>query len=180
MPRFHRLGHTRHGAERSDFFKWFMLDPVAADKPAPHKFAAHYRPNGPAFRSLTEFIVIDDEDDELQSLELRLAREFIDHPHHGLFARDIAKSLLRDAVGEPDALSVADLANEIEFPREGSVPVLTAREIDVVLPVQPTPGYQVFLGKRGRHEQRLGGIVLVLENYVRDSAPWLRIVLTAR
>ena len=45
-------------------------DPVAADKPAPHKFAAHYRPNGPAFHDLTEFIVTDEEEDRLMSLDL--------------------------------------------------------------------------------------------------------------
>lgn len=180
MPRFHSFGETRHSAEQSGFFKWFMLDPVAADKPAPHKFAAHYRPNGPAFHDLTEFIVVDDEEDRLQSLELRLAREFIDHPRNGLFARDIAKSLLRGAIDEPDATALADLANEIEFPRHPVVPVITARTAEVALPDQPTPGYQVFLGKRGRYEQRLGSNVLVLENYVRESAPWLRVVLTAK
>ena len=51
---------------------------------------------------------------------------------------------------------------------------------EVTLPAKPTPGYLVFLGRRGRFEQRLGRDDLVLENYVRDSAPWLRMVLTAR
>jgi hypothetical protein len=180
MPRFHLFGDSRQTAEQSGFFKWFMLDPVAADKPAPDRFAAHYRPNGPAFHDLTEFIVVEAEDDTLQSLELRLVRAFIDHPRNGLFARDIAKSMLRDAVDAPDAAALADLANEIEFPREGTVPVISARTIDVTLPERPSPGYQVFLGKRGRYEQRLERDVLVLENYVRDAAPWLRMVLTAR
>jgi len=180
MPRFHRFGETRHSAEQSGFFNWFMLEPVAADEPAPRKLAAHYRPNGPAFHDLTEFVVADDEEDRLLSLELRLARSFIDHPHNGLFARDIAKSLLLDAVDEPEASALADLASEIEFPREGSVWVITARTDDAVLPESPAPGYQVFLGKRGRYEERFGDTVLLLENYVRDSAPWLRTVLTAK
>jgi hypothetical protein len=180
MPRFHRFGDSRHSAEQSGFFKWFMLGPEAADQPAPHRFAAHYRPTGPAFHELAEFIVVDDADDQLQSLELRLAREFIDHSHNGLFARDVAKSLLRDAVDEPDATALGHLADEIGIPRQVSVPVITARKIEVDLPDEPSPGYQVFLGKRGRYEQRLGRDVLVLENYVRGSAPWLRMVLTAR
>jgi hypothetical protein len=180
VPGFHRFGESRHTAEHSGFFKWFSLDPVATDKPAPHVFAAHYRPDGPAFHDLTEFIVVDDEDDRLQSLELRLAREFIDDPRNGLFARDIAKSLLRDAVDEPDAIALGHLADEIEFPPPTAAPMITARKIKVSLPVEPTPGYLVFLGKRGRWEQRLGRLVLVMENYVRDSAPWLRIVLTVQ
>ena len=180
MPRFHRFGETRQTAEQSGFFNWFMREPVAADEPVPRRLAAHYRPNGPAFYDLTEFIVVDDEEDRLRSLELRLARSFIDHPHNGLFARDIAKSLLRDAVDSPEATALADLANEIELPRGGTVPVITARTDEVVLPESPTPGYQVFLGKRGRYEQRLGGTVLVLESYVLDSAPWLRMVLAAK
>ena len=178
--RFHRFGDSRPAAEQSGFFKWFMLDPVAADKPAPHQFAAHYRPSGPAFRDLTELVVVDDEVDELQSLELRLAREFIDHPQNGPFARDIAKSLLRDAVDFPDAAALAELAGEIEFPLHRSVPVIAAQRLEVAVPGEPTPGYQVFLGKRGRFDQRVGGFLLVVENYVRDSAPWLRMVLSAR
>ena len=152
MPRFHLFGDSRHTAEQSGFFKWFMLDPVAPDTPGA-RLAAHYRPKGPAFHDLTEFIVIDDEDDKLQSLELRLARAFIDHPRK---------------------------IHEIESLREVSVPVITAPRPEVHLPNQPTPGYQVFQGKRGRYQQRLGGEGLVLENYVRDGEPWLRIVLTAR
>ena len=118
MPRFHLFGDSRHTAEQSGFFKWFMLDPVAPDTPGA-RLAAHYRPKGPAFHDLTEFIVLDDEDDKLQSLELRLARAFIDHPRK---------------------------IHEIESLREVSVPVITAPRPEVHLPNQPTPGYRCFRG----------------------------------
>jgi hypothetical protein len=99
-------------------------------------------------------------------------------PRDGLFARDIVKSLLRDGLTGENAALLADLINEIEFPRDAAVPVLTARSVETELPAEPTPGYLAFLGRRGRYEERLIERKLILENYVRDSAPWFRMVLS--
>jgi hypothetical protein len=126
---------------------------------------------------LTELLLTVDESDRLSGLELRLARRFIDDPRNGLFARDIAKSLLRDGLSSENAVFLADLINEIEFPRDLSVPVLTARTAEVALPSEPTPGYLVFLGRRGRYEVRLNGKTLIMENYVREGTPWFRMAL---
>jgi hypothetical protein len=180
MASFGRFGGTRESAEGSGFFNWFMLEPVEAEGPVPNRRVAHYRPNGPSFHALAEFLITTDETDRLLALELRLAREFVEHPHNGLFARDIAKSLLRDGLVETDSAALADLANEIEFPRRVETTVLTGRRIDVELPAVPSRGYQVFLGRRGRYDQRCPSVDLVLENYARDGAPWFRTALSSR
>jgi hypothetical protein len=180
MARFHRFGETRHSALSSDFFRWFMLDPVEAEIPAPGRRAGHYRPNGPAFHSLTELIITTDDQERLLALELRLARGFIDHDHHGLFARDITKSLLRDGIEGADAERLAGLMHQVEFPATVRAPLITARTPDSPVPDAPTPGYEVYLGLRGRWELRGGTMQLVLENYLREGAPWFRLVMTAR
>lgn len=174
---FHLLGDTRQAAEASGFFRWFNLEPAGEESPTPTRRAAYYRPEGPAFHALTELLLSMDESDRLSGLELRLARRFIDDPCNGLFARDIAKSLLRDSLTGENAKLLADLSNEIEFPRDLSVPVFTARTVEVALPAEPTPGYLVFLGRRGRYEERLRGKTLIMENYVREGTPWFRMVV---
>lgn len=182
MARFHHFGDTRQSAESSGFFRWFMLDPVEAEVSVPGRRAAHYRPNGPAFHRQTELVITTDDADRLLALELRLARGFIDHDHHGLFARDITKSILRDSVdaGGADAERLADLLNQLEFPQAVRVPYFTARVAEDDVPDTPTMGYQVYLGLRGRWEYRGASVTLVLENYVRDTAPWFRLSSTAR
>lgn len=177
MAQFHLFGDTRQAAELSGFFRWFNLEAAGEQSPTPTRRAAYYRPEGPAFRALTELLLTMDESDRLSGLELRLARRFIDDPRNGLFARDIAKSLLRDGLGGENAVLLADLSNEIEFPRDLSGPMFTARTEAVALPPEPTPGYLVFLGRRGRYEERLNGKTLIMENYVREGTPWLRMVL---
>jgi hypothetical protein len=178
VARFHHFGDTRKAAEQSGFFRWFTLEPAGEESPAPTRRTVHYRPEGPAFHAVTELVLTLDESDRLTGLELRLARRFIDHPRDGLFARDIVKSLLRDGLTGENAALLADLINEIEFPRDAAVPVLTARSVETELPAEPTPGYLAFLGRRGRYEERLIERKLILENYVRDSAPWFRMVLS--
>lgn len=157
-----------------------MLDPVEAELAAPGRRVSHYRPNGPAFHSLTELVLTTDESELLLAMELRLARGFIDHDHHGLFARDITKSLLRGSISGADAERLGDLMNQIEFPTTVRVPSITARIAGDPMPDAATPGYEVYLGLRGRWEHRGAGVTLVLENYVRETAPWFRLSSTAR
>ena len=180
MARFHCLGETRQSAEGSGFFRWFMLEPVEAESPAPGRSASHYRPNGPAFHTLTEVVLTTDDQDELLALELRLSRGFIDHDHHGLFARDITKSLLRDGIEGADRERISDLITQIEFPGTVRVPSITARTADAPVPDTPTPGYECYLGTRGRWELRGATVHLILENYLRDATPWFRMSLMGR
>lgn len=177
---FHHFGDTRHAAEQSRFFRWFTLLPAGDEAATPTRRTVPYRPEGPAFHASTEVVLTLDESDRLRGLELRLARIFIDYPRDGLFARDIAKSLLRDSLTGENASVLDSLINEIEFTRDLTVPVLTARTAEVVLPAEPTPGFLVFLGRRGRYEVPLRELTLIMENYVREGAPWLRMAVVAR
>jgi len=180
VTRFHLLGDTRQTAEQSEFFGWFSLLVVGEEVLTPTRRTVHYRSEGPAFRALAEIVLTVDESDRLHGLELRMARRFIDHPRDGLFARDIAKSLIRSGQSGENTARLADLANEIEFPTDLAVPVLTARTATVPVPAEPTPGYLVFLGRRGRYDERWADRSFSVENYVRDGTPWLRMVLVVR
>ena len=116
----------------------------------------------------------------LLGLELRLARDFIEHDHNRLFARDITKSVLRDSIEGADAERFGDFMHQIEFPAIVRAPFVTARTGDARVPDTPTMGYEVYLGLRGRWEYRGVGFTLVLENYLRDAVPWFRLSSVAR
>ena len=102
-------------------------------------------------------------------------RRFIEHDHNGLFARDIAKSVLRDSIEGAAAERLGDFMHQIEFPQTVRAPFVTARTGDDRVPDTPTMGYEVYLGRRARWEYRGAGFTLMLENYDCDGAPWFRL-----
>lgn len=172
------LGDTRKTAEASGMFQWFALDAEGTEQIKPNLTAVSYRPNGAAFHDLTEVVLTLTDTERLHTIELRLARRFIEDRRNAIFARDIAKSVLRGAMDPVDQGLVADLINEIEYPRHLDVPVITGPREIPSLPEHPTAGYEVYLGQRGRSEAMLRSVILILENYVRDDAPWFRMSIT--
>src|SRR5262249_43203830 len=86
---------------------------------------------------------------------------FIDHRINGIFARDLAKSMLRSALPAADEAKAGDLINEIEFGQIGKVP---GDRQPAKLPDTPTPGYQTFLGKQESFAVGLGQSKLELRN----------------
>lgn len=169
----HRLEKIR---KDSDFFSWFHLEETGPAREEGDRKIVTFKPSGEAFRDLVAIDTSMDGEGRIRELVLVLKRSFIDDATNGIFARDIAKSLLRAAVPRENQPDVADLANEIEFLYSSSKPALTARTDLPKIPEQPTLGYQVYLGQEKRYEQVLSRCVVRLEN-VNDG---LKLSLTSR
>jgi hypothetical protein len=102
------LAAVRQG---SDFFTFFHLEPTG---PASPERVTEFRPSGEDFRQLARLTVTVDAGGKITAMTLTLKRSFIDDPTNGVFARDIAKSFLRDAPPAADEKGVSDLADDIE------------------------------------------------------------------
>src|ERR1700738_759124 len=91
---FGELGDNVDDLVASPFFAWFNLERVGEQRHEGTDVLS-FRPEGPAFHDLAELRVSAAVDGRIDSVELRLAREFVDDRRNGMFARDLAKSLLR-------------------------------------------------------------------------------------
>lgn len=154
----HRLEIIR---KESDFFVWFHLEETGPARKEGEKKIVTFKPTSEAFRELVATMFTVDGEDRIREIELVLARSFVDDAVNGIFARDIAKSLLRAAVPRENQTEVAGLADEIE------VLVSRGRSISSAVRKKPgsqTLGYQVYLGTEKRYEQVLSRCIVRLEN----------------
>jgi hypothetical protein len=159
-------------ALQTDFFTWFHLEESAPVRTLGERRFAEYKPSGSTLRELTTVNVTSDSQDRIQSLELVLSRSFIGDPVNGVYARDIAKSLLQSALTDADRDRFEDLINQIEFQLSTDRPVfMHASRQTPNLPEEPTPGYAVYLGRSGRWEDRLWEGAIVMENLVLGGVP---------
>ncbi len=158
------LGSPLEEAKRSDFFTFFHLKETGAAVALEKTLALTFKPEAGEFRELVSVYVTLDTNNRIVGLDLSLARSFVDHKTNGVFARDIAKSLLRSAIPKENQQAIADLANEIEFPaaHEGQT-IITGRPPSKIPPA-PTAGYLTYLGKRSVFEQSVNTYKLRLEN----------------
>jgi len=158
------LGSRLEDAERTDFFTFFKLKATGAVLALEKTYVTGFKPEGAQFRELVSVSVTLDTSDQIVGIELSLARSFVDHKANGIFARDIAKSLLRSAVPPEDEKAIVDLTNEIEFPERGSSHRTITSRTHPKLRAKPTLGYLTYLGKRSSFEQILTRCRLGLEN----------------
>lgn len=162
------LGRKIDEAKKTDFFTFFHLQQIGSDTDPQRRVVLTFKPEGEKFRQLVTVKVTLDAREKIAGMELSLARSFVDSKMNGIFARDIAKSMLRTMLPEADETKVTDLINEIEFGFISERPVISGRR-PPKLPDQPTPGNQTFLGKRESYEQELGQTKLELRNRKSDT-----------
>lgn len=148
------IGQDIDQAQRHDFFGWFHLGVAGREQDGGGGTRVDFRPSGNSFHDLVVVSTWLSSNDQVQYLRMTLERRFIDDARQGMFARDIAKSLLRVATPRDGPAELADLINEIEFDRAGvSVPVISAGgRPRPTLPQPPTRGYLVYLGQSAGHE----------------------------
>lgn len=162
------MGFLAHRLEKirkdSDFFTWFHLEETGPAREEGERKILEFKPSGEAFRDLVSINVVTNGEGRIQEMHLALARSFIDDATNGIFARDIAKSLLRAAVPRENQPDIEDLTNEIEFLFSSGRAVITAQQDLPKLPDQPSVGYQVFLGREKLYEQVFSRCVVRLEN----------------
>ena len=176
------LGAPMLEAKQMDFFIFFNLEETGStNDAATGRKIVIFKPAGEAFRPLVRVNVALATDDRIAGIDLFMRRDFVNSPTNGVFARDIAKSLLRSALPATDRTALSDLINAIEYRQHSS----NARPAIVgpgykppPLPAQPTAGYQTYLGQRPLFEQTLSsGGRLRIENTETDGAKTLIIAL---
>jgi PAB1-binding protein PBP1 len=113
-------------------------------------------------------------------MQLSLKRSFVDDQFNGIFARDLAKSMLRAAIPAANEAAINDLANEIEFPKDMPGYDVARTKPDPKLPSQPSPGYQVFMGQRKSFVQTLSLARVSLENIEGAGGASLLISVTSK
>jgi hypothetical protein len=175
------LNERLERAKKMDLFAAFRLEQTGSSNAPGGNTLLTFKPAGQRFRPLVTVLVTTDNNNRIQVMELNLARSFVEDRKDGIFARDIAKSLLRSAIPKEDRAAIENLANEIEFDlKDIETPRLAIGAPPVELPAKPTPGYLTFLGKQPIHKEVFSKSRLLIENTRGDAAPALRIVLAAR
>ena len=144
------LGERLEQAKQTEFFRWFQLEEVGRTARV-----IHFKPSGKKFHDLVTLNLSLDPKGRLVGAELVLSRSFVDSGRDGMFARDIAKSFVAVATTAQERSAVADLIAEIEHPpaNQSTPLIVSAHRPAPKLPAQPTPGFQVFLGRRQACQQ---------------------------
>lgn len=165
-------------AQQTEFFRWFQLVETSRAKGKGGRIVVRFRPSGEKFHDL---VAVDAAVDRhiIMSIDLLLARSFIDDARDGIFARDIAKSLLRAAPPDADRAALSGMANEIEFAHDYPL-IVGPGYRPPALPPHPSPGFQTYLGRRDSYEQAFSESRLRLEQIHDDVGRWLRISLRAK
>ena len=178
---FGLFGTTQADLTASGFFRWFNLvdeDQLGgAGKAAPGKVPTGeakkpgetiYRPSGAAFRRLVFFKCRTDPGRALQSLDLHVARAFIDDPRQSPFARDIAKSFF-ESIEQPVPALLEPLIADISYRDLGGVVMMRGSAPD--LPAMPTAGYVIFATPvRQAWSRKLTNLELTIQNVFGPDA----------
>ena len=166
MPTFGALGDSIESAKKTDFFRWFSLVQVGSTRDASGSEVIEFQPEGEKFRKFVSFKLTGDSAGRLLAAELTLDREFINSPENGVFAADIAKSFLLDAIPKKDLPKVKTLADEIQIGsfRSSGQPVIVRVDKTPQLPKHSSPGCDTYRDLRQQWRLPLKGIQLSLEN----------------
>jgi hypothetical protein len=167
------FGQSLADAQKSGFFTWFNLAQTASQACGGGR-ALGFRPTGEQFHRLAAVEVVTDAHGAIAAMTLTLDRAFIEDPANGVFARDIAKSFLFDVPGSPTDANVAALAEEIEAGAPSGTVVYRTDAAPPKPEGPPSPGYQVFLGRRASYQLIAGGEALDMINEQQDGQPVLR------
>ena len=161
---FGGFGDSLDQARKTDFFTWFHLEKAGEEKTA-QATVTTFKPSGEKFHDLAAFRVTTAPAGGLIGVQLTISRAFVDSRKDGIFARDIAKSLLRTVFAGGSDPEVQDLANEIEYLNpSGERLIIHESRKPPKLPAEPSPGYLTYLGQRESYEYEVGGKMLKLEN----------------
>lgn len=157
---------------RSDLFRFFHLQPME-QTPA----SVVFKPAGAAFRDKVTVTVGIDSRAKIQSVEAVLHRNFIDSPRDGVFARDLAQSLLAQSLPTKDRVLILALIRDIRERGETNGLVLrrVGHAIAELTPRPPAPGYDVFLGVAPQFSRDLSLSTVTLVNQGADPDRILRV-----
>ena len=127
----------------SDLFSFFHLAQTDSHRCGGGAIQG-FRSTGPRFHRLASVQVTTDAHGGIAAMTLVLDRAFIDDRANGVFAKDLAKSFLREASG---AGAAGHLAAEIEAGAAAGMTVVSGRAPPPGPKGPPSAGFQVFLGQ---------------------------------
>ena len=173
------LGLSLAEAQKTEFFTWFNLAQTGTETDAEKRPVVVFKPTGDAFHKLVTVRTVLDNRQHIVRIELLLARSFLDDRRQGMFANDIAKSLLLDATSGTDQDAIRGLANDISSNQKGREGLITATPIPAP-PEHPGPAYLTYLGEQHTDTEQLPSATLHLENLKIGGQDWLQIALSLR
>jgi hypothetical protein len=166
MPSFGNLGDSIESAQNTDFFRWFSLVKVGSSRDSSNREVIEFQPDVEKFRKFVSLKLTRDSTGHLLAAELTLDREFISSPENGVFAADIAKSFLLDAIPRKEVPKVKTLADEIQIGsyQSSGRPVIVRAGTTPQLPKDASPGYETYRDLRQQWLLPLKAMHLSLEN----------------
>jgi hypothetical protein len=183
------------GAIKQDFFTFFHFQEKSREKKEGETIVM-YATNCMGNMVILG-VIVEGTDDRVKMMTLILDRKFVDDPKMGLFARDVAKSFLKDGVADADLPAIGTLVNEIAYGGQNWSTTVATKKGDVKmesvtlskpgsgplkkgdvaimsesaapkLPATPTAGYEAFLGKSDFKEKYSASSVRI-QNKTQDG-----------
>jgi hypothetical protein len=173
------LGMSLTEAKTTEFFTWFNLGQTGTETDAEKRAVVIFKPTGDAFHKLVTVKTALDSRQHIVRIELLLARSFLDDKRQGVFANDIARSLLLDATSGADRDAIRGLANAISSNQKTGERLIKAVPLPAP-PDRPGPAYLTYLGERHVDSEQLPSSTLHLENLKLGDQSWLQIVLSPK
>jgi hypothetical protein len=173
------MGMKLADAQKTDLFAWFRLEKTGQATDSGGRTVVIFNPDGKAFHKLVTVTTILAAQDRIAEIDLYLARSFVNDRIKRTFANDIAKSVLLDATPGSDHAAIQTLVDEIESNRGSDMQVLS-RQTPAEVPIEESPGYLTYLGKRYVYTQQLPSCVLHLENVKQAGEDWLKIQVASK
>jgi hypothetical protein len=170
------LGESLEGVNKTDLFTWFHLTETSRVRAGRGRSVVKFKPSGSKFHDLVTVEVSLNQSGRVVGISLLLERSFVEDDRDGVFARDIAKSLLRTVGGDKPPEELKSLADEIEFAHDYPLIVGPGYRPPPPKPA-PSPGFLTYLGRRGTYTQSFPGFALALENITDGVRPCLSISL---
>jgi hypothetical protein len=164
-------------ATKTHFFEWFGFAAAAS----PVAGTAVFKPGGSKFQDLATLSVIFGANRRIASVDLAIARSFIQDPREGMFAADLGKSFLEAALPPDDRTAMQHLIDTIGHGGTYERPVITGAPGPANLQIlRDSAPYLVWLDRNPYWQRPVGVVSLRLENTQLHGAVVLRITVGAK
>jgi hypothetical protein len=157
------LGMPIADAHKTDFFSFFHLEQSGSAPDSMGRPILIFKPTAAEFRKLVDVRTTLDAHDRIVQVDLLVARSFLNDRLQGVFAADIAKSMLTASLPLSDQPDVGSLIEEITNTRRQGTSI------------PESPGYLAYLGRGNDHTQTLSSSMLGFENIFQNGEEWLQI-----
>lgn len=192
------LGMTLADARKQDVFTFFHFQELKRLPPNNGITMVVFEAECMGNRALL-MLEVSGKEETISAASLMLPRKFVDGSFVGVFARDLAKSFLMQAVPDGDLPACQTTISEIAFGGQKTEPVKAGEyKVDVVggtktsegfkeadpksvpkLPDTPTAGYAAYLGKQQTFRQEYKNCRIAIMNSDAEGGSVLTIIVVA-